>query len=87
MSSTRCINQVVEGSSVATTLDDYLAEASKPSAKEFLGDIETWSLTALQGLWRKLKIGPPLDKPKDVESAVDDIMSELYGDNWLRQVL
>lgn len=44
--------------------------------------LDKMSLTALQGVWRKRDIGPTSDRPKDKEGLIDDIMSDMYGEDW-----
>jgi hypothetical protein len=39
--------------------------------------LQNMSLTALQGVWRRMEIGPMDARPSDKDDLIDDIMSEL----------
>lgn len=53
---------------------------AEPNAE--LAKLNQMSLTALQGIWRRMEIGPISDRPKDRESMIDDIMHTMFGDDW-----
>jgi hypothetical protein len=45
-------------------------------------NLSRMTMTALQGIWRRMDIGPASDRPRDRQSIVDDIMSTMFGDDW-----
>ncbi len=54
------------------------------SIKEEYEKLTSMSLTAVQGVWRRLAIAPIGDRPKEKDSIIEDIMGYLFGDDWAR---
>ena len=71
-----------EMSLAESLIDTYLGEGTEKSEYDKLSKM---SKTALEGIWRKMDIGPISDRPKDAEGIVDDIMSSKHGEDWQRK--
>lgn len=71
-----------EETSAETLITQYL-EAKVPGE---YAKLDKMSLTALQGIWRKMDIGSMSDRPKDKEGIIDDIMTTKFGDMWQKDL-
>lgn len=77
--------------SKAEKLIDKLVEASTPADKDKIKaeykKLSAMPLTSVEGIWRRMDIGPVSDRPEDKEDIVSDIMSFMFGDDWQRSFL
>lgn len=56
-----------------------------PSVHSDYEELKGMSLTALQGVFRREGLEGP--KPTDAESAIDEIMADRHGEDWLAEVM